>query len=138
MHCEICLSEHDATDVCDTWTIFADATGSCKKEEFPDMLHPNKAGYAKWKTALADVFCRHARRRVAARFDELFDNEDAATYRVARQALAGELTWLEKGVVGLDVYEREPSVEPALLACENAVLLPHLGSGTGRRCCGPT
>jgi len=31
---------------------------------------------------------------------------------------------------GLDVYEREPVVNPALLACPNAVLLPHLGSAT--------
>ena len=31
---------------------------------------------------------------------------------------------------GLDVYEREPQVEAALLACKNAVLLPHLGSAT--------
>jgi alkylation response protein AidB-like acyl-CoA dehydrogenase len=54
--------------------------------------------------ALADLFCRHSRRRVAARFDELFDNEDAATYRVARQALAGELTWLERGIIGMDAY----------------------------------
>src|SRR6185369_8107364 len=37
--------------------------------------------------ALADLFCRYARRRVHTRFDELFDNEDSATYRVARQAL---------------------------------------------------
>jgi lactate dehydrogenase-like 2-hydroxyacid dehydrogenase len=28
------------------------------------------------------------------------------------------------------VFEREPSVHPALLACENAVLIPHLGSAT--------
>ena len=31
---------------------------------------------------------------------------------------------------GLDVFEREPAVEAALLACENAVLIPHLGSAT--------
>lgn len=30
----------------------------------------------------------------------------------------------------LDVYEREPQVTPALLAMENVVLLPHLGSAT--------
>jgi lysophospholipase L1-like esterase len=41
---------------CDTWGLFNDGTGSCKVEEFPDMLHPNAAGYAKWKAALADVF----------------------------------------------------------------------------------
>lgn len=31
---------------------------------------------------------------------------------------------------GLDVYEHEPEINPALLACENVVLLPHLGSAT--------
>ncbi len=31
---------------------------------------------------------------------------------------------------GIDVFEREPEVHPALLACQNAVLIPHLGSAT--------
>jgi lactate dehydrogenase-like 2-hydroxyacid dehydrogenase len=31
---------------------------------------------------------------------------------------------------GLDVYENEPRLDPGYLACENAVLLPHLGSST--------
>lgn len=31
---------------------------------------------------------------------------------------------------GIDVYEREPKVEPGLVDCENAVLLPHIGSAT--------
>ncbi len=31
---------------------------------------------------------------------------------------------------GLDVFENEPQVPQALMDCENAVLLPHLGSGT--------
>ncbi|HEX3331608.1 MAG TPA: D-glycerate dehydrogenase [Gaiellales bacterium] len=31
---------------------------------------------------------------------------------------------------GLDVFEHEPAIEPALLELENAVLLPHLGSAT--------
>lgn len=42
--------------ICDTWSTFDDGKGSCKKEEFPDMLHPNKAGYAKWKAALDEAF----------------------------------------------------------------------------------
>jgi glyoxylate reductase len=40
---------------------------------------------------------------------------------------------LEEGQIfaaGLDVFEHEPSVHPGLLACENAVLIPHLGSAT--------
>jgi glyoxylate reductase len=42
---------------------------------------------------------------------------------------------LAEGVIagaGLDVYEREPAVEPALLAEENAVLLPHIASASER------
>ena len=31
---------------------------------------------------------------------------------------------------GLDVFEAEPTVHPGLLKCENAVLLPHMGSST--------
>lgn len=40
---------------------------------------------------------------------------------------------LSRGVIagaGLDVYEHEPAVNPALLALDNCVLLPHIGSAT--------
>lgn len=40
---------------------------------------------------------------------------------------------LQGGVIagaGLDVYEREPQIGPALLSMENVTLLPHLGSAT--------
>jgi hypothetical protein len=66
------------------------------------MLEENPAD--RTPVTLADLFCRQARRRVRTRFDELFDNEDAATYRVARQALAGEMQWLEKGIVSMATY----------------------------------
>jgi lysophospholipase L1-like esterase len=39
----------------ETWTLFADAQGDAKKEEFPDLLHPNKEGYAKWAAAIRPV-----------------------------------------------------------------------------------
>lgn len=45
-----------------------------------------------------------------------------------------ELAWALRSeqiaAAGLDVFEREPLVHPALLALENVVLLPHLGSAT--------
>ena len=40
----------------ETWPLFADASGNAKKEEFPDLLHPNKAGYEKWAAALRPIF----------------------------------------------------------------------------------
>jgi lysophospholipase L1-like esterase len=40
---------------CDTYSIFADQDGDAKKEEFPDLLHPNAAGYAKWAAAVKPV-----------------------------------------------------------------------------------
>ncbi len=42
----------------DTWSIFADENGSAKKEEFPDLLHPNEAGYSKWADALKPAFAK--------------------------------------------------------------------------------
>ncbi len=36
----------------DTRKLFANKGGDAKIEEFPDLLHPNKAGYAKWAAAL--------------------------------------------------------------------------------------
>lgn len=41
--------------VVDTWTLFADSEGNAKVEEFPDLLHPNGTGYAKWAAALRPV-----------------------------------------------------------------------------------
>ena len=49
---------------------------------------------------LADLFSRHARRRVEERFAAVFDNDDVATYDVAQQVIKNEHTWLETGMVG--------------------------------------
>ncbi len=43
-------------------------------------------------------------------------------------ALAEALRSGRVSAAGLDVYAREPHVSEALLACENVVLAPHLGS----------
>ncbi len=48
--------DHPQATVVDTWTLFADADGDAKKEEFPDLLHPNEQGYAKWKKAIWPIF----------------------------------------------------------------------------------
>lgn len=41
--------------VCDTYTPFATPEGVCRKEEFPDLLHPNAAGHVIWAAALKPV-----------------------------------------------------------------------------------
>ena len=40
----------------ETWLLFADENGDAKPGEFPDLLHPNQAGYAKWAAALKPLF----------------------------------------------------------------------------------
>jgi lactate dehydrogenase-like 2-hydroxyacid dehydrogenase len=49
---------------------------------------------------------------------------------VDEAALAAALAARRISAAGLDVYEEEPRVHPDLLPLQNAVLLPHLGSGT--------
>jgi lysophospholipase L1-like esterase len=40
----------------ETWPLFADSKGDAIASEFPDLLHPNLAGYAKWAAALRPIF----------------------------------------------------------------------------------
>ncbi len=40
----------------ETWPLFADPSGDAIAGEFPDLLHPNEAGYAKWAAALRPIF----------------------------------------------------------------------------------
>jgi alkylation response protein AidB-like acyl-CoA dehydrogenase len=47
---------------------------------------------------LADVFARHARRRVNERFAAVFDNDDVKTYAVAQRVTKNEFAWLEEGI----------------------------------------
>jgi glyoxylate reductase len=50
---------------------------------------------------------------------------------VDEEALAEALAKGPLAAAGLDVYEHEPAVLPALLARENVVLAPHIGSAEG-------
>jgi lysophospholipase L1-like esterase len=67
----------------ETWTLFADANGNAKVEEFPDLLHPNQAGYAKWAAALRPILATHGFLETAADdfqlevgFESLFNGRD--------------------------------------------------------------
>jgi hypothetical protein len=43
----------------ETWILFTNAVGDAKPEEFPDLLHPNKAGYAKWAAGLRPLLATY-------------------------------------------------------------------------------
>ena len=49
---------------------------------------------------------------------------------VDEAALAQALMFDTIGGAALDVFEREPAINPMLAQCENLVMLPHLGSAT--------
>ena len=63
-------------------------------------------------------------------------SDDAYVINTARGDVVDEaalVAALETGAIagaGLDVYQGEPAVNPAILAAPNTVLLPHLGSAT--------
>jgi glyoxylate reductase len=50
---------------------------------------------------------------------------------VDEEALAEALVRGPLAAAGLDVFECEPAVSPRVLACPNAVVLPHIGSADG-------
>lgn len=67
----------------DSWTLFANADGDAKIEEFPDLLHPNAAGYAKWAAALRPILATHGILETEVddftpepRFESLFNGHD--------------------------------------------------------------
>ena len=67
----------------ETWPLFADAVGDAIAGEFPDLLHPNEAGYAKWAAALRPVFATLGLSETAADpftpeagFESLFNGRD--------------------------------------------------------------
>ena len=52
------MKKYPQTVRCDTWSIFVSENDEPKKEEFPDLLHPNAIGYAKWTDALMPILTK--------------------------------------------------------------------------------
>ncbi len=48
--------KHPQVTYLETWPLFAGPDGDATAAEFPDLLHPNEIGYAKWAAALRPVF----------------------------------------------------------------------------------
>jgi hypothetical protein len=49
------MADQPQVTIIETWKLFAGAGNDAKPEEFPDLLHPNNAGYVKWAAALRPV-----------------------------------------------------------------------------------
>ena len=62
---------------------------------------------------LADVFCREARMRIEANFNNLFTDHDAAAYRLVMNLLKGEYDWF-KGQMVEPVTTTAEQVEEAI------------------------
>ncbi|MGH7731151.1 MAG: acyl-CoA dehydrogenase family protein, partial [Candidatus Eiseniibacteriota bacterium] len=73
--------------------------------------HRRKPGDASARE-LADLFCRHARRKIGTLFRAIDANDDEATYRLARGVLDERYTWLEQGIFGAPDHPLSAEAEP--------------------------
>ncbi|MCZ8321130.1 MAG: 2-hydroxyacid dehydrogenase [Novosphingobium sp.] len=70
------------------------------------------------------------KRRLALLKPEAFLINTARGDLIDEEALIAALQEGQLGGAGLDVYAREPAVDPRLIALPNVITLPHLGSAT--------
>jgi hypothetical protein len=84
----------------ETWKPFADAAGDAMEAEFPDLLHPNEAGYAKWAAALRPVL---ATLGLIETEPDAWQPEDGFTSLFNGRDLTG---WTYKGGAPFDGKER--------------------------------
>lgn len=92
--------------VVDTWTLFANASGDASQEEFPDLLHPNKIGYAKWEAALRPIFATLGiletdpdQFELEPGFESLFNGQDLTGWGfrpTSEKMLKGRERWLSR------------------------------------------
>ncbi len=78
---------------------------TCSRANAMAKRDPAKASPDGGPIALADLFCRHTRRRIEERFAQLFDNDDVPTYNTAQAVLRGEHQWLETNLVRLPLED---------------------------------
>ena len=89
------IKDEPQVTVLDTWTLFANAQGDAKPEEFPDLLHPNGIGYSRWEAALRPVLETLGLVPAwpddftpEAGFEPLFNGRDLAGWSFADQSFA--------------------------------------------------
>jgi lysophospholipase L1-like esterase len=94
----------------ETWPLFAGPDGDATAAEFPDLLHPNEVGYAKWAAALRPVLATLGFSETTADpfrpedgFESLFNGRDLTGwgYRPTSEAdKASALRWQASDPVG--------------------------------------
>jgi alkylation response protein AidB-like acyl-CoA dehydrogenase len=86
---------------------FAMAAAVSRAKALADRRSPEGAQVLR----TADVFCRSARRRVAALFRELWSNDDVRRYEHGLGVLSGQDQWLEAGIVEARAAKAAPEAE---------------------------
>ena len=69
---------------------------TCSRAE--TMLVIKRRNYEK-SVELADLFCKGARKRIERSFEDIAENNDRQSYKVAQGVLEGEYYFLEDGIV---------------------------------------
>ena len=70
------------------------------------VLSRSASSADKGSVHLADLFCRKARRRLAELHRGVYCNDDAFSYKTARQVLDDEFAWLEENI--LSTWKKQP------------------------------
>ena len=82
--------------------LFAMSAACARAQTLRVSRSPEDRSRSVTAVALASTFCKLSRRRIEARFDRVFDNEDVEVYETAQRVMAGEVSWLEQGVPGVE------------------------------------
>ncbi len=64
---------------------------------YADSLHRKQE--SKTAVGLADLFCRQTKRRILKNFKDVCNNDDRASYSIARKLLGGDYGWLEDDII---------------------------------------
>jgi hypothetical protein len=80
--------------------LFAMAAAVSRAEALRRRSAPNAAE----AVALADLFCRQSRRKVARSFHELWHNDDVRKYRAGLAVLDGRHDWISDGTLSIDEH----------------------------------
>lgn len=89
--------------------IFAMAATISRVQAMRQTGHPEAASASE----LAELFCRQSRRKIRRLFIDLWSNDDARKYQVARNVLKGRHIWLEDLLEGLHRVSAADAIPPA-------------------------